>query len=156
MLYREQLDAFFPGRERAIKRVMKRCCRSGHIYYNQLTGIVAVNETAARRSDHGALLSLWVLAELKQKGLADEAFLAGKEEFPIRLVVIGKREMYDILYMGKADEILVRSILTRIQLPDCKHIVVLEDMSLARNFPVKNVFAFCTVTERGKVRFYEG
>lgn len=153
---RAQLDAFFPGKQRAVRRAVKRLSREGSIYANPLTGMVAVNETASRQKDPGTLEALWVLAELKKKGLADDYFLAGKEEYPARIVVVGKGEMYDILCVGKEETALAQSILKRIYLPDCKHLVIVEDMSQTVTLPIREVFAFCRVTEEGKVTFYEG
>lgn len=153
---REQLDAFFPGRQRAVKRAVKRLSAEGKIYCNPLTKMVAVNETACRQKDAGTLEAVWAVAELKKKGLAEEFFLAGKEEYPVRIVVVGKKEMYDILYVGAEEEKLAVSVLERIFLPDCKHIVMVRDMGQAGRIPIKNVFAFCTVSEEGKVSFYEG
>lgn len=156
VLRREQLDAFFPGREKAVKRAVKRLSTEGKIYSNPLTKMVAVNETACRQKDTGALEVLWAVAELKKKGLAEDFFLAGKEEYPVRIVIIGKNEMYDILYVGTEEEKLAVSVLERIYLPDCKHIVMVKDMGQAKRLPINRVFAFCTVTDEGKVDFYEG
>lgn len=153
---RRQLDAFFLGRERAVKRAVKRLGREGKIYANPLTGMVAVHETACRQRDHGTLEALWVLAALKQKGLAEDYFPAGKEEYPARIVVTGKKEMYDILYVGKEETSLAQSVLKRIYLPDCKHLVIVEDMSQTVQLPIREVFAFCRVSEEGRVTFYEG
>lgn len=153
---REQIDAFFPGRDKAVKRAVKRLSMEGKIFCNPLTKLVAVNETACRQKDDGTLETLWVLAELKCRGLAEDYFLAGKEEYPVRIVVVGRKEMYDILFAGAGEEKLAVSVLERIYLPDCKHIVMVGDMEAAGRIPVRKVFAFCTVSEKGTVQFYEG
>lgn len=153
---REQIDAFFPGREKAVKQAIKRLSMQGKIYCNPLTKLIAVNETACRQKDDGMLEVLWALAELKNRGLAEDWFPVGKEEYPVRIVVVGKKEMYDILYVGVEEEKLAAGILERIYLPDCKHIVMVRDLGMAGRLPVRQVFAFCTVSGEGKVRFYEG
>lgn len=153
---RPQLDAFFPEKERAVGRALKRLGRAGCIHTNYLTGMVATNETALEQKDPGTLAALWVLAELKKKGLVEEFFLAGRQEYPVRIVVIGKGEMYDILFVGRQEQELVQSVLRRVYLPDCKHLVITEDPDQARNLPLQRVFAICQVTQEGKVIFYEG
>lgn len=73
----------------------------------------------------------------------------------MRLTVLAEEEMYDILCVGKEETALAQSILKRIYLPDCKHLVIVEDMSQTVTLPIREVFAFCRVREEGKVTFYE-
>lgn len=156
VLKRAQLDAFFGGKEKAMRRAVRRLSREGRMVSDQLTGMVAVNEIALKQKDTGTLCALWVVAELKRRGLAEDFFLAGREEYPIRLVIIGKGEIYDVLYVGMQESALVGSILERIPLPECKHLLIVEKPEQMKTTPLRHVFAFCLVTEEGKVSFYEG
>ena len=126
---RAQLDAFFPGKEKAVRKAIRKLCQ--------------------------LLEALWVLAELKKRGLAEQFFQAGKEEYPIRIVVVGRKEMYDILYVGMEEKALAESVLKRIYLPDCKHLVAVQDMEAARALPAGQVFAVGLVAPDGEVAFYD-
>lgn len=153
---RRQLDAFFPGQEKAVRRAVKRLSRKGAVYINPLTGMVASNRTAYGQMDRGMLEALWVLAALREKGLAEGYFPAGKESYPVRIVAAGRGTVYDILHAGKMEEPLLWGILKRVALPECRHLAVVQDARQMEDFPVKGIFAFCMVSEKGEVVFYAG
>lgn len=70
-------------------------------------------------------------------------------------MVVGRKEMYDILYVGMEEELLAESVLKRIYLPDCKHLVAVRDLKAVRTLPAGQIFAIGHVKPDGEVVFYD-
>ena len=63
----EQLDAFFPGQEKAAGRALKKLEKTRQIYRNPYTGLIASSEFAYSLKDEGTMKCLWVLADMMRR-----------------------------------------------------------------------------------------
>lgn len=70
--------------------------KTRQIYRNPYTGLIASSEFAYSLKDEGTMKCLWVLADMMRRKPVDGHYLAGKEDFPIRILFYSGAEIYDI------------------------------------------------------------
>ena len=151
----EQLEAFFPGQEKAAGRALKKLEKTRQIYRNPYTGLIASSEFAYSLKDEGTMKCLWVLADMMRRKPVDGHYLAGKEDFPIRILFYSGAEIYDILYVGDGDLKLVNGMFARSRRAGENHIIAVEDGNLMGVVAVPGTIGFCLVKEDGRVEYYK-
>lgn len=84
----------------------------------------------------------------------DQHFLASKEEYPVRIVLCGEGEIYDILYVSENEVQVTNNLFTRKMTDDCGHIVIVEKPGYIHEIRIPDVLGFCTVKEGGEIEYY--
>lgn len=148
-----QVCAFFPGEEKAAGRACRKLEKNRQIIKNPYTGLYASSEFAYSLKDEGTICCLWVLADMLGKRKLEGHYLAGKEEYPARIIFFSAQEIYDILYVGAGDLKLVNGILAKGKHREENHIVVVENVGLIGQLEIPNVVGYCVVQE-GSVEYY--
>ena len=151
----EQMEAFFPGQEKAVVRALKKLEKTRQIYRNPYTGLIASSEFAYSLKDDGTIKCLWVLADMMGRKPVTGHYLAGKEDFPIRILFFSKEEIYDILYVGAGDLKLVNGMFLRSRRAGENHIIAVEDGNLMGDIAVPGTIGFCLVKGDGRVEDYK-
>ena len=149
-----QICAFFPGKEKAAGRAVKRLIRMRQIYQNPHTRLIAASEYAYSLKEEGTIRCLWVLIDILRKRRVDGNYLAQKEDFPARILMFSGEEIFDILYVAAGDVKLVNGIFLRGRKPGCHRIVVVEDGVLIGHLRIPEVIGYCVVREGGAVGYY--
>ena len=149
-----QICAFFPGKEKAAGRAVKKLIRMRQIYQNPHTRLIAASEYAYSLKEEGAIRCLWVLIDILRKRRVDGNYLAQKEDFPARILMFSGEEIFDILYVAAGDVKLVNGIFLRGRKPGCHRIVVVEDGVLIGQLRIPEVIGYCVVKEGGVVGYY--
>lgn len=151
----EQVESFFPNEEKAAARALKKLEKTRQIYRNPYTGLVASSEFAYSLKDDGTLRCLWVLADMLNRKPVDGHYLAGKEDFPARILFFSGQEIYDILYVGAGDLKLVNGMFVKSRRFGENHIIAVEDGRLIGSITVPGVIGYCLVGEDGHVEYYK-
>lgn len=151
----EQIRAFFRREEKAADRAVKKLEKSRQIYRNPYTGLIASNEFAYSLKDEGTIQCLWVLADMLCRKPVDGHYLAGKEDFPIRILFFSGQEIYDILYVGLGDLKLVNGMFAKSRRTGENHIIAVEDGTLIGEIEVPGAIGYCLVREDGHVEYYK-
>lgn len=151
----EQIEAFFPGQEKAVARAVKKLEKTRQIYRKPYTSLLASSEFAYSLKDDGTIKCLWVLADMMRRKTVDGHYLAGKEDFPIRILFYSSAEIYDILYVGAGDLKLVNGMFLRSRRTGENHIIAVEDGELMGAVTVPGTIGFCLVKEDGRVEYYK-
>lgn len=151
----EQVEAFFPGREKAAVRALKKLEKTRQIYRNSYTGLIASSEFAYSLKDEGTVKCLWILADMMNRKPVAGHYLAGKEDFPIRILFFSGVEIYDILYVGVGDLKLVNGMFAKSRRTGENHIIAVEDGTLIGAVAVPGTIGFCLVNEDGHVEYYK-
>ena len=149
-----QICAFFPGKEKAAGRAVKKLIRMRQIYQNPHTRLIAASEYAYSLKEEGTIRCLWVLIDILRKRRVDGNYLAQKEDFPARILMFSGEEIFDILYVAAGDVKLVNGIFLRGRKPGCHRIVVVEDGVLIGQLRIPEVIGYCVVREGGAVGYY--
>lgn len=79
---------------------------------------------------------------------------ASKEEYPVRIVLCGEGEIYDILYVSENEVQVTNNLFTRKMTDDCGHIVIVEKPGYIHEIRIPDVLGFCTVKEGGEIEYY--
>lgn len=75
--------------------------------------MAAINEEAFKTRNVGTLQAFWVLLDIMDQKEVDQHFLASKEEYPVRIVLCGEGEIYDILYVSENEVQVTNNLFTR-------------------------------------------
>lgn len=155
-LYKEQIYEYFAkdNREQFVGRALKVLEKERNIYIQQECKIVAVNEASYDARDYGTIQCIWALLGIMDQKKVEEHFLAAKEEYPVRIVLVGDGEIYDILYISEAEVSLVNNLFERKQIDGCGHIVVVENPEVIATIQIPDVVGFCMVKEDGEIEYY--
>lgn len=129
--------------------------KTRQIYRNPYTGLIASSEFAYSLKDDGTMKCLWVLADMMRRKPVDGHYLAGKEDFPIRILFYSGAEIYDILYVGAGDLKLVNGIFAKSRRTGGNHIIAVEEGNLMGAIAVPGTLGFCLVKEEGRVEYYK-
>lgn len=151
----EQIEAFFPGQEKAAARALKKLEKTRQVYKNPYTGLMASSEFAYSLKDEGTVKCLWVLADMMRRKPVDGHYLAGKEDFPVRILFYSGADIYDILYVGAGDLKLVNGMFLKSRRTGENHIIAVEDKDLMGAVTVPGTIGFCLVGEDGRVTYYK-
>ena len=95
------------------------------------------------------------MADMMRRKPVDGHYLAGKEDFPIRILFYSGAEIYDILYVGDGDLKLVNGMFARSRRAGENHIIAVEDGNLMGVVAVPGTIGFCLVKEDGRVEYYK-
>ena len=155
VMYPEQAVAFFPGKEKAAIKALKRLEKNRQIYKNPYTGLVSSSELAYSLKDDGTIKSLWVLLDMMKKRQIDGHYLVTKEDFPERILFHSGQEIYDILYVGFGDVKLVNGMFKKSRKAGENYIVATEDGKLISQIEVPGAIGYCVVKEGGVVEYYK-
>lgn len=151
----DQIEAFFPGQEKAVTRALKKLEKTRQIYRNPYTGLIASSEFAYSLKDDGTIKCLWILADMLRRKPVSGHYLAGKEDFPIRILFFSREEIYDILYVGAGDLKLVNGMFLKSRRAGENHIIAVEDGDLMGAIAVPGTIGYCLVKEDGHVEYYK-
>ena len=111
-------------------------------------------EEAFKARNVGTLQAFWVLLDIMDQKEVDQHFLASKEEYPVRIVLCGEGEIYDILYVSENEVQVTNNLFTRKMTDDCGHIVIVEKPGYIHEIRIPDVLGFCTVKEGGEIEYY--
>lgn len=74
--------------------------------------------------------------------------------YPVRIVLCGEGEIYDILYVSENEVQVTNNLFTRKMTDDCGHIVIVEKPGYIHEIRIPDVLGFCTVKEGGEIEYY--
>lgn len=141
-------------RDHFVGRAFKTLEKEKQIYIHQDLEMAAINEEAFKARNVGTLQAFWVLLDIMDQKEVDQHFLASKEEYPVRIVLCGEGEIYDILYVSENEVQVTNNLFTRKMTDDCGHIVIVEKPGYIHEIRIPDVLGFCTVKEGGEIEYY--
>ena len=156
VLLKSQIYAYFEKtqRDHIVGRAFKTLEKEKQIYIHQDLEMAAINEEAFKARNVGTLQAFWVLLDIMDQKEVDQHFLASKEEYPVRIVLCGEGEIYDILYVSENEVQVTNNLFTRKMTDDCGHIVIVEKPGYIHEIRIPDVLGFCTVKEGGEIEYY--
>lgn len=156
VLLKSQIYAYFAKtkRDHFVGRAFKALEKEKQIYIHQDLEMAAINEEAFKARNLGTLQAFWVLLDIMDKKEVDQHFLASKEEYPVRIVLCGEGEIYDILYVSENEVQVTNNLFIRKMTDDCGHIVIVEKPGYIPEIRIPDVLGFCTVKEGGEIEYY--
>ena len=156
VLLKSQIYAYFAKtpRDHFVGRAFKTLEKEKQIYIHQDLEMAAINEEAFKARNVGTLQAFWVLLDIMDQKEVDQHFLASKEEYPVRIVLCGEGEIYDILYVSENEVQVTNNLFTRKMTDDCGHIVIVEKPGYIHEIRIPDVLGFCTVKEGGEIEYY--
>ena len=156
VLLKSQIYACFAKtqRDHFVGRAFKTLEKEKQIYIHQDLEMAAINEEAFKARNVGTLQAFWVLLDIMDQKEVDQHFLASKEEYPVRIVLCGEGEIYDILYVSENEVQVTNNLFTRKMTDDCGHIVIVEKPGYIHEIRIPDVLGFCTVKEGGEIEYY--
>lgn len=145
----QQLYAMFKadGLDQYVGRAVRVLEKAHRIYINPYTRIVARNENSYEEREKGTLLALWVLISLMKQKKIEEHFLAGREEYPVRIIFAGDAKIYDIMYVPQSDIELVNNLFERKKIESSGHIVIVDSDDYISAIKIQDVTGYCVVKE---------
>lgn len=157
VLLKSQIYAYFAKtqRDHFVGRAFKTLEKEKQIYIHQDLEMAAINEEAFKARNVGTLQAFWVLLDIMDQKEVDQHFLASKEEYPVRIVLCGEGEIYDILYVSENEVQVTNNLFTRKMTDDCGHIVIVEKPGYIHEIRIPDVLGFCTVKEGGEIDITE-
>ena len=156
VLLKSQIYAYFAKtqRDHFVGRAFKTLEKEKQIYIHQDLEMAAINEEAFKTRNVGTLQAFWVLLDIMDQKEVDQHFLASKEEYPVRIVLCGEGEIYDILYVSENEVQVTNNLFTRKMTDDSGHIVIVEKPGYIHEIRIPDVLGFCTVKEGGEIEYY--
>ena len=156
VLLKSKIYAYFSKTQRYhfVGREFKTLEKEKQIYIHQDLEMAAINEEAFKARNVGTLQAFWVLLDIMDQKEVDQHFLASKEEYPVRIVLCGEGEIYDILYVSENEVQVTNNLFTRKMTDDCGHIVIVEKPGYIHEIRIPDVLGFCTVKEGGEIEYY--
>ena len=156
VLLKSQIYTYFAKtqRDHFVGRAFKTLEKEKQIYIHQDLEMAAINEEAFKARNVGTLQAFWVLLDIMDQKVVDQHFLASKEEYPVRIVLCGEGEIYDILYVSENEVQVTNNLFTRKMTDDCGHIVIVEKPGYIHEIRIPDVLGFCTVKEGGEIEYY--
>lgn len=144
-----QVYRFFPGKEPAIKKLLRHLLRQGRIVFCAETLRYAASDECLRQADPGMVRAIWVLIDF-----IDKVEFHTNSDFPVKIVFFADSEMYEIIHVPIDSEMLISQVLSQKGHGEATRIVLVDDVAQIGNIKIPSVAGFCTVNTDGFVQYY--
>ena len=75
-------------------------------------------------------------------------------EYPGRIRFMTNKDIYDIVVAHKGEEDVINTYYKNFSDGSIKYIIIVEDVEQMSGYNFENIFAYCIVSEEGKVTYY--
>ena len=149
-LTEKQIARLYPGKESVIKNLLAHLKRQGRVYFNSDGRRFSVSDKCDAQIDFGLVAAVWVMIDFIDRV---EYHFAG--DFPVKISFFADDELYEIIYVGREQEILMNHALSGNTKSEARRIVIIDAPEQIENIDISNVTGFCTVDSEGTVCYYK-
>lgn len=146
--YKQVLQFFMHNRD-SIKSLITSLVKQGRIYHDRERNLLCDSPEVSASPDYGMIAAFWVLLDFKKSVVYHTS-----GEFPVKLHFFSQNEVYEIIYVGLEQEVLINHVMERLPVKDANRLVILESEQQATQVTIDGITAFCLVSPGGTVNYY--
>ena len=145
----DQLYRFQPGKKEKVHSLLSYLVRQGRIVRTENARYYA-NAEVRSKADGSIARAVWVLLDF-----LDMVQYHAAGEYPVTLYFFGKGVLYEVIHIPVGQEIMVSQLLQTPTRDSGRRIVLVDKLSQIAQIDFPDIVAFCTVSNYGKVNYYD-
>ena len=142
----DQLLRLYPSKEDVIENLLRYLVRQQRIFYNADRD--CYGDVPDCLEDEELTAALWVLLDFIEK-----VEYHSPDDFPVKLVFFADGEVYEIIYVSRDKEAMLRHALSK-EDDTGRRLIIIEEEKQMRYLQIPHTAAYCMVDKAGCVQYF--